>query len=103
MYTYVWEYEVSADRQPAFLEHYGPTGAWTSLFRRANGYIGTVLCRDRERPTRFMTIDTWRSADAHAAFRTLFAQEYAELDRRCAPLTDDERFLGSFDQIDPES
>ena len=103
MYTCIWEYEVSADRQPAFLQHYGCTGTWASLFRRADGYLGTVLCRDRERQTRFITIDTWRSPDAHAAFRKLIAQEYAELDRRCAALMDDERFLGSFDQIDPES
>jgi heme-degrading monooxygenase HmoA len=103
MYTYIWVFEVSMDRQAEFLQHYGPRGKWASLFRRADGYVGTVLCRDRERASRFVTIDTWRSADAHAAFRESFAQEYAELDRRCVTLTDDERLLGSFDQVDTES
>jgi quinol monooxygenase YgiN len=103
MYTYLWVFEVGSDHEAEFLHHYGPNGTWAQLFRRADGYEGTILCRDRERPSRFVTIDTWRSADAYDRFRGTFAREYADLDRRCETLTDDERSLGSFEHVGAES
>jgi len=102
MYTYIWVFEVNSNRQAEFLRHYGPTGTWVQLFRRADGYVGTILCRDRERPSRFVTIDTWHSADAYARFREVFAREFADLDQRCEALTDAERPLGSFEHVGPD-
>jgi len=103
MYTYIWEYHVGEEQVPEFLRHYGPNGTWVALFQRAEGYLGTALCRDRDRRDRFVTIDTWRSAAAHEAFRQAFAAEFDEIDRHCETLTERERFLGSFDYIDPAS
>jgi hypothetical protein len=51
MYHIVWEYEVRADQLAAFEALYGPLGAWTQLFRSADGYRGTELYRDTTRPT----------------------------------------------------
>jgi heme-degrading monooxygenase HmoA len=97
-YTYLWEFLVHPEYAAEFTQVYGPDGAWVSLFRRASGYIDTTLLHDRHDPNRFLTIDRWESAQAHAAFRAACAREYAQLDARCAHLTAQERALGEFEE-----
>jgi heme-degrading monooxygenase HmoA len=97
-YTYLWEFIVKPEHVVEFQRHYGPEGSWVTLFRRAPGYIDTLLLRDRTNPVRFITIDRWQSADAHGAFRSAFAQEYAQLDARFSHLTAQETSLGVFDE-----
>ena len=99
VFTYIWEYEVSPENHTEFARHYGPNGTWADLFRRADGYVSTVLCRDREKPNRFVTLDTWESAEAHAAFCEAFASEYDRLDKECESLTNRENALGYFDYV----
>jgi len=95
-YIYIWEYQVRAEAEADFLAHYHPDGAWSRLFRRSPGYLGTELYRDRERRERFITIDRWRSeADFHE-FRARFAAAFDTLDHRCSDFTTQERRLGSF-------
>jgi heme-degrading monooxygenase HmoA len=96
-YTYVWEFRVVPDRQEAFLEAYGPSGAWAQLFRRAPGYLRTELLRDRAQPDRFLTIDHWESEEAWLAFRAAHAPEYEALDLDCATLTLSELEIGRFE------
>jgi len=96
-YTYLWEYVVKADQVDEFQRQYGPNGSWVALFRKAPGYVETILLRDRANPLRFITIDRWESADAHRSFERAFSHEYAELDARCAHLTAREASLGGFD------
>ena len=96
-YTYLWEFFVKPDQVAEFQRQYGPNGAWVVLFRKATGYVDTILLRDRANPLRFITIDRWESADAHRSFRHAFSHEYAELDARCAHLTAREVSLGDFD------
>jgi heme-degrading monooxygenase HmoA len=97
-YTYLWQFRVHPEHAAEFARQYGPGGEWVSLFRQAPGYIDTWLLRDRTDPFRFLTIDRWESAQAHAAFRASFAREYAELDARCAHLTVEESPLGDFEE-----
>jgi heme-degrading monooxygenase HmoA len=92
----IWEYAVRPDQLGGFVEAYGPSGAWAQLFRRAPGYRGTELYRDREDPLRFVTIDFWLNEAAWSAFRRDFAAEYAALDRRCEVFSSAERPLGRF-------
>jgi heme-degrading monooxygenase HmoA len=99
-YTYLWEFLVDPEHAAEFAHQYGPAGAWVDLFRRAPGYLETLLLRDRADPQRFVTIDRWASAQAHAAFRASFAREYAALDARCAHLTLRESPLGDFEELD---
>lgn len=68
------------------------------MFREASGYLGTSLLRDRSDPLRFVTIDRWVNEQAYLAFRGAFANQYAQLDRRCQHLTTCETFLGAFDE-----
>ena len=78
-YSYVWEFEVRADRQAEFEAAYGPDGAWVALFREAAGYVGTLLLHDRERPLRYVTVDRWQSRREYLDFRARFAGRYAAL------------------------
>jgi len=96
LYVSLWEFIVEPAQAEEFQRLYGPSGSWVALFRRAAGYIDTLLLRDRADPHRFLTIDRWNSADAHRAFRAAFSREYAELDARCEDLTVRESALGEF-------
>jgi len=95
-YTYIWAFEVHAEHVGAFREHYREGGAWTQLFRRARGYLGTQLLEDERDPLHFVTIDTWSSAEGYEAFRAQYAAEYAALDRECEGFTKRERLIGQF-------
>jgi len=99
-YTYVWEFFVAAERAAEFERLYGPAGEWVALFRRAPGYVGSTLQRDRANPQRYVTIDSWQTAGAWERFRTEHAAEFETLDARGRALTVGERELGSFDAVD---
>ena len=95
-YTYVWEFEVAAGRREEFLRCYGPDGDWARLFRRAPGYLGTLLLADQARPERFLTVDRWRSAQEHDDFKRRFRSEYEALDRACEQLPVHAASLGAY-------
>lgn len=95
MFTTIWEYEIGPDRRGEFLETYGASGAWAGLFRRASGFLETVLLQDVERPERFLTLDRWESRAAYEAFRAAERSAYEALDRETAGLTRAERHLGT--------
>ncbi|KJR99241.1 MAG: hypothetical protein VR65_17770 [Desulfobulbaceae bacterium BRH_c16a] len=97
-YTYIWQFQVYPDCQSKFLEFYGTDGTWVQLFRRAPGFVETLLLKDRSVPGRYITIDRWRSEEAHDVFRRNFAREYALLDNECDSFTSDEQFLGAFSE-----
>jgi heme-degrading monooxygenase HmoA len=96
VYLYIWEYEVRPEGEERFRRHYGPDGTWVALFRRSPGHVGTQLLQDRQRPRRYVTIDTWDSAESHASFRRQFAAEFVALDRECEALTVRETLLGEY-------
>jgi heme-degrading monooxygenase HmoA len=94
----VWEFEVRPESVAEFERVYGPDGDWTSLFRRADGYSGSLLLKDRVVPHCYLTVDRWRSEDAYARFREGFGEEYRALDERCKELTVREREIGGYDE-----
>jgi quinol monooxygenase YgiN len=95
-YTSIWEFEVHPEHVVAFRWHYGEGGAWTQLFRRARGYLGTRLLEDQADSLRFVTIDTWSSVEEYEAFRAEYASEYAALDALCEGFTVEEALIGHF-------
>ena len=95
-YIYIWEYHVRPEAEADFLAHYGPEGVWARLFRRASGYLGTELYRDREHHHRFITVNRWRSEADFREFRERFAAAFDTLDHRCSDFTTRERRVGSF-------
>ena len=100
-YVYVWEFKVLPEREQEFVAAYGSSGAWSLLFRRAVGYVETLLLQDQAVPTRFITIDRWNSQSAHDAFLVEFRAEYEALDRACESLTQHESNLGSYWELIP--
>ena len=97
-YTYLWEFRTSAEHRAEFERHYGAEGTWVALFRRATGFLGTTLLRDRADALKFVTIDRWRSAADYESFRERFGAEYAALDALCEGLTLSETLLGRFEE-----
>jgi heme-degrading monooxygenase HmoA len=66
------------------------------LFGQADGYVETLLFRDTDRSTRYLTIDRWRSRTAYEAFVSSSRSLYAALDQRGDALTVSERRVGTF-------
>jgi heme-degrading monooxygenase HmoA len=97
VYEIFWEYEVRPEQAAAFESLYGGAGDWARLFRSADGYVETLLFRDTDRPTRYLTIDRWRSRAAFDAFVGEAGPAYTALDRRGDALTVRERRLGALD------
>ena len=95
-YAYIWEYTIDAGREAEFVAAYGADGEWVRLFRRYPGFLRTELLRDREEPSRFVTIDHWERREAWESFRAQAADEFEALDRRCESFTKSERQLGTF-------
>jgi heme-degrading monooxygenase HmoA len=99
LFSLVWEFVVRSDQIAVFEDSYGPTGSWVALFRKSSGFLGSILLRDSENSRRYLTIDRWESAAHHAGLHREFATEYAALDRECAALTETERYIGSFEDL----
>ena len=97
MYQIFWEYEVRPEQVAAFERLYGADGEWARLFRRADGYVETLLFRDTDRPTRYLTVDRWQSRAAFDTFVDSASSAYAALDRQGGALTVREHRLGAFD------
>jgi heme-degrading monooxygenase HmoA len=95
-YAYMWEFRVPPDLQSEFERSYGPGGAWAQLFGRSEGYIETLLLRDRSVADRYVTVDRWRDEEAFQAFRSSFSRQYEQLDRECERFTVSEHLLGVF-------
>ena len=97
-YVYLWEFHVRPGAEADFERHYGSTGTWVALFRRAPGYVDTRLLKDRAVPGRYVTIDRWESEEAYRAFRARFAGEHDAVDRACEALTVEETPLGAYEE-----
>jgi heme-degrading monooxygenase HmoA len=101
IYAALWEFAVEPAKRAEFEAHYGPDGTWARLFRRAQGYVGSELLRDRADPLRYLTIDRWVSREAWQAFREEHAAEYERLDREFGALTTREAPLGEYARVAP--
>jgi heme-degrading monooxygenase HmoA len=94
IYLILWEYHVKAERLPDFEEIYSPSGAWTKLFQKSAGYLGTELMMDETDPQKYLTIDRWLSKEEYDSFLIHWKQEYEALDKQCEGLTKHEVLLG---------
>lgn len=99
-FTYIWEFIVAPELEEEFLKHYGPEGSWVTLFELDSSYLETILLTDNIKQGRYMTIDRWKTEQAYKSFREKYANEYSALDKLCEGLTKEEKFLGSFWEVD---
>ena len=97
MIQIVWEFMVHGDKIAEFEKFYSATGSWAVFFGGSSGFLGTMLLRDTEIPSRYVTVDRWDSAASHQLMRERFAKEYETMDRKCEALTESERQIGVFE------
>jgi heme-degrading monooxygenase HmoA len=93
-FVVVWEFWVRPGAEAAFEKAYGAEGAWVRLFSGDPAYRGTELMRDAKECRRFLTLDSWASAEAYESFKNGHLAEYAEIDRQCESLTEREVEIG---------
>lgn len=101
MFVRIWQFRVSSEKSDEFRKVYGSSGDWTTLFSREIGFLGIELLQSATHPNIFLTIDSWTSAEAWAAFLRAWGDDYAALDHRCEALTVSEGEIGSFDTVAP--
>jgi heme-degrading monooxygenase HmoA len=101
MYIILWRFRPAVDQESEFERAYGPSGEWSRLFRREDGYLDTeLLLRLSDDGSReYLTLDRWGSRAAYEAFRARRSGEYRRLDRRLEGLTEEEIFLGAFESL----
>ena len=80
MIQIVWQYAVKEELRAKFGLAYGPGSAWSQLFANSPGFRGTALLRDTHTPHRYLTLDSWDSAEHREASRKDQRDEYASLD-----------------------
>jgi heme-degrading monooxygenase HmoA len=100
LFVRIWQFRVRPEQVYEFREVYGPNGLWAALFRREIGFHGTELLQSVSDSQVFVTIDTWESAEAWAAFLRAWGDDYAALDRRCSTLFISEGEIGNFESAD---
>jgi heme-degrading monooxygenase HmoA len=79
VFAAVFEYLVEPSTVRAFEAAYARDGAWSELFGRAPGYLGTELLSDRSRPGRYLVVDRWESPGDHRAFHRAWGAEFRAL------------------------
>jgi heme-degrading monooxygenase HmoA len=97
MHVIAWSYRVASGRERDFEALYAADGEWSRLFAGSPDYLGTQLLRDVDDPSRYVTLDRWRTREDYEAFLQVMHEDYAALDRRGDALTDAEVRIGVID------
>ncbi|HEY4612884.1 MAG TPA: antibiotic biosynthesis monooxygenase, partial [Bacteroidota bacterium] len=74
MLIIIWKFRAKRGQEQTFEQAYGPDGAWVTLFRKGNGYLGTELLRSQDGS--YVTIDRWNSQEAYAVFQNDHSSDY---------------------------
>jgi quinol monooxygenase YgiN len=97
MYIIIWEFAVKEEHIRKF-PSYRSNGDWATLFRLAQGYLGTELLRSSHEPNIFLTVDRWESATYFEIFQERFGAEYKKLDAQLEGYTSSEKKVGVFSE-----
>jgi hypothetical protein len=103
MFLVLWEFEVKPGSEQRFERVYGPGGDWDALFRRHPDHEQTALFRDTMKPRVYLTADYWKSRKSYEEFLHSQDAEYKSLDAMAEKLTANERHIGSYESVAPES
>jgi heme-degrading monooxygenase HmoA len=96
VFVRIWQFRVASDKADEFRRVYGPDGDWAALFAREIGFNGTELLLSATHPNIYLTVDSWDSEGAWAAFLRAWGDDYAALDHRCEELTVADGEIGTF-------
>lgn len=92
----LWRYRPAPGRETEFVSAYGADGNWARLFRRADGYLGTVLLPGAPGSGIYLTIDRWQAEADWDRFLAAPREEYHRLDQLLAPLCVEDVEIASF-------
>ncbi|MGA8617718.1 MAG: antibiotic biosynthesis monooxygenase family protein [Candidatus Sulfotelmatobacter sp.] len=98
MHVIIWQFTVREEHTQEFVSSYNSNGDWATLFRRAEGYLGTQLLRSSQEPNIFLTIDRWESVSCFEIFQERFGAEYKKLDAQFEGYTSSEKKMGVFSE-----
>ncbi|HXM09687.1 MAG TPA: antibiotic biosynthesis monooxygenase [Terriglobales bacterium] len=98
MHIIIWEFAVKEKHIREFISAYRSNGDWATLFRRAQGYLGTELLRSSRESNIFLTVDRWESATYFEIFQERFGAEYKKLDAQLEGYTSTEKKVGVFSE-----
>lgn len=98
-FSVIWEFEVQPANREGFEAAYGSDGPWVDLFKEADGFLGTLLLRGKERPGHYLSHDRWQSREAYEAFKRQFAERYEALDEELGGLSTRETYIGVYDEV----
>jgi heme-degrading monooxygenase HmoA len=93
----IWQFRVASEQADEFRRVYGPAGAWAELFAREIGFLGTELLQSTSDPDIFVTMDSWDSTEAWAAFLRAWGDDYTALDHQTQSLVTSENEIGAFE------
>jgi heme-degrading monooxygenase HmoA len=93
----IWQFRVASEQADEFRRVYGPAGAWAELFAREIGFLGTELLQSTSDPDIFVTMDSWDSTEAWAAFLRAWGDDYTALDHQTQSLVTSEDEIGAFE------
>jgi heme-degrading monooxygenase HmoA len=97
VFVRIWQFRVASERAEEFRRVYGPAGAWAELFAREIGFLGTELLQSTSDPDIFVTMDSWDSPEAWAAFLRAWGDDYTALDHQTQSLVTSEDEIGAFE------
>jgi heme-degrading monooxygenase HmoA len=97
VFVRIWQFRVASERAEEFRRVYGPAGAWAELFAREIGFLGTELLQSTSDPDIFVTMDSWDSTEAWAAFLRAWGDDYTALDHQTQSLVTSEDEIGAFE------
>jgi heme-degrading monooxygenase HmoA len=100
MYCILWQFTIRDSQKAGFVSAYSPAGAWAKLFARSPDFVATELIHDVQDPTRYLTVDRWKSAAAYETFARTFRLEYQTLDAQFQSLSSEQQLIGHFESVD---
>jgi heme-degrading monooxygenase HmoA len=103
MYFIIWDFLVKKDLADEFERAYGNEGTWVSFFKKGTGYLSTFLIKDVTNDRRYITIDRWESKKDYDSFKKGNEEEYRIIDSQCEFLTDEEKLIGYFSDLQGNS
>ena len=99
MFQTIWQYDVFEKENINFIKAYKSDGDWVHLFKKADGFIETELIHDIEHPTKFITIDKWRTKESYYQFKAMFKSDYLKMDKQFEDFSKSEIHIGYFDVL----
>lgn len=95
MYKVVWRYVVPLENQPQFELAYSADGAWATLFKQSEDYLGSRLNKSEIEGNTYILIDSWNAKDNYERFLQINKQEYQRLNEKFQNLYNEEERMGT--------